>query len=145
MNGIRVNILTGEITKIRERINHHEARVCERCHHSFETRRDSRTRFCSMSCAKRGQNNRLGQKHSEETKKKMKFKAKKRHQIVEIVPHIRKRTGLKKPRFVNNPYKWANEVYGRYKSLNKVPHHLQADYGLYKYGEWLANNTIYEL
>jgi len=61
----------------------------------------------------------------------------------EIVPRAKIANRVKKPHFVNDPYQWANETYGKWKSLGREPKKSSSDYGLYKYGEWLANNETF--
>lgn len=145
MSGIRVNIKTGEIFQVNDGpVRRWESAVCEYCHHNFEKRKDLRTRFCSMSCAKTGQKGRLGKKHSEWSKAAMRLTLLKKHtDTTEIVPYMKIRNRIKRPHFVNDPYQWANEAYGKYKAMDAIPHHASGDYGLYKYGEWLANNQKY--
>lgn len=133
MNAIRVNIQTGEVTTIIEKPSRYVVRVCERCHHTFEVRKDTKTKHCSMSCAKKGQRNRLGSKHSEITKQKLR--------------EVKTKNAKKKaklPHFVGNNTKWAVTTYAKYKGMGKIPHNRSDEYGLYKYGEWIFNNERHD-
>lgn len=146
MSGMRVNILTGAITRTSDHVNRrYEVRICEYCHHNFEIRKDTKTRFCSISCSKKGQKNRLGAKHSEATKRKMRKSIQERQaQQIEIMPHAKIKNRTRTPHFVSDSHQWANAVYGKYRASGKVPHHKSEEYGLYKYGEWLFNNEKYK-
>lgn len=146
--GIRGNIATGKITYLQpKREISREIRECAYCFHEFEAKRWQKTRFCSISCSKKGQNNRLGEKHTEESKKKM-AETRKNMEIkleTEIVPVGRVRNRVKKPHFVKDPYQWANSTYSRYRKHEKMPSKTSDDYALYKYGEWLLMNQMYSL
>lgn len=148
MDGIRVNISTGKITHLKKKeVLYIEIRTCAYCEQEFEARRYQATRFCSISCSKKGQKNRLGQKHKPETIEKIIETKKIQTEIrkdIEIVPKAKLRNRTKYPHFVNDHHQWANRVYGEYRSRNKIPHKSSHDYGLYKYGEWLFLNETYE-
>ncbi len=152
MGGIKIDIQSGQITHLPEnRKVTREVRSCLSCDNEFEAKRWQATRYCSISCSKKGQNNRLGQKHTLETKQKMSLNSKDKIQVEiqelkktkRLVPYARLKLRSKKPHFVKDPHQWANAIYGKYKGVNRVPSKRSDDYGLYKYGEWLFNNETF--